>query len=173
MIGSGHMIDYIKRYVDFYLCSPPVITHLTILFLLLPMNRHGNSYNFSQQGWEALNQKIKQFYLKNTNHGGFTGKGETATIGEHMMPIMRMFQRFIMWKSGLGQAYFMAEDQVEFEEERSSLKKNGRVYCARFSPQQQTFESRRAYIWDLWLYLGVLFAGVTQQLYPRLYPPIS
>ena len=121
MIGSGHMIDYIKRYVDFYLCSPPVITHLTILFLLLPMNRHGNSYNFSQQGWEALNQKIKQFYLKNTNHGGFTGKGETATIGEHMMPIMRMFQRFIMWKSGLGQAYFMAEDQVEFEEERSSF----------------------------------------------------
>jgi hypothetical protein len=77
--------------------------------------KYRNLYRFSQQGWESLNQLIKHFYFNNTNHGGSAGNGgknavgkfDNGTIsGDHCRPLMRLCQRSIMWKLGLGDAYF-------------------------------------------------------------------
>ena len=78
MFGAGHMTYYLRRY--------------------------GNLYRFSQQGWEALNQKLKHFYFNNTNHGGSCGN--EMLRGDHVKPLMRMCQRFIMWRLGLGTSFF-------------------------------------------------------------------
>jgi hypothetical protein len=32
--------------------------------------KYGNLYQFSQQGWEALNHLLKHYYFNTTNHGG-------------------------------------------------------------------------------------------------------
>ena len=34
------------------------------------LTKHRNLAKYSQQGWEALNQLLKQFYFNSTNHGG-------------------------------------------------------------------------------------------------------
>jgi hypothetical protein len=77
--------------------------------------KYRNLYRYSQQGWESLNQLIKHFYFNNTNHGGSAGNGgknavgqyDNGTIsGDHCRPLMRLCQRSIMWKLGLGDAYF-------------------------------------------------------------------
>jgi hypothetical protein len=39
--------------------------------------RYRNLYRFSQQGWEALNQKIKRYWHSNTNKGGNVGGNST------------------------------------------------------------------------------------------------
>ena len=44
MIGSGHVLEYMKRW--------------------------GNLTKYSQQGWEALNALIKLFFFRRTNKGG-------------------------------------------------------------------------------------------------------
>ena len=84
MFGAGHMTYFLRRY--------------------------GNLYRFSQQGWEALNQKLKHFYFHNTNHGGCTGNTGDMLRGDHVRPLMRMCQRFIMWRLGFGNAFFQNLD---------------------------------------------------------------
>ena len=96
MFGASHMTYFLKRY--------------------------GNLYRFSQQGWEALNQKLKHFYFHNTNHGGCTGNTGNMLRGDHVRPLMRMCQRFIMWRLGFGTSFFLNLDRLpivteEFEEE--------------------------------------------------------
>ena len=80
MFGAGHMTYYLRKY--------------------------GNLYQFSQQGWEALNQKLKHFYFNNTNHGGCSGSSGPMQRGDHIRGLMRMCQRFIVWRLGLGTAFF-------------------------------------------------------------------
>jgi hypothetical protein len=46
MLGSGHISFYLHRY--------------------------RNLYRYSQQGWEALNSKVKSFYFCRTQHSGHT-----------------------------------------------------------------------------------------------------
>jgi hypothetical protein len=90
--------------------------------------KYKNLYRFSQQGWEAFNQLIKHFYFNNTNHGGSAGNGgknscgqyENGTIsGDHCRPLMRLCQRTIMWKLGLGDAYFQKGKNNHGETENS------------------------------------------------------
>lgn len=38
-----------------------------------------NLYKYSQQGWEHMNAAIKIFFFKRTNHGGFTGFGNSKS----------------------------------------------------------------------------------------------
>ncbi|CAB9505987.1 hypothetical protein SEMRO_250_G098940.1 [Seminavis robusta] len=84
MIGSGHLHYYLMRY--------------------------GNLYKFSQQGWEAMNQKLKHFYFNNTNHGGCAGNSNGDMIrGDHVRPLMRMCQRSLMWRLGHGDAFFQTQ----------------------------------------------------------------
>lgn len=81
IIGAGHLVFY--------------------------LNKDRNLYKFSQQGWEALNQKLKHFYFNNTNHGGCGGNQSGSMVtGDHVRPLMRMCLRFLMWKLGLGDAFF-------------------------------------------------------------------
>jgi hypothetical protein len=93
IIGSGHLPYFAKKY--------------------------GNLYQFSQQGWEALNQMIKHYYFNNTNHGGSLGNGgkdqngkfrNKVISGEHCLPLMRLCQRKLMWILGLGDAYFLNKE---------------------------------------------------------------
>jgi hypothetical protein len=93
IIGSGHLPYFAKQY--------------------------GNLYRFSQQGWEALNQMIKHYYFNNTNHGGALGNGgknqegkfgNKIISGDHCLPLTRLCQRALMWKLGLGDAYFLNKE---------------------------------------------------------------
>lgn len=57
-----------------------------------------------------MHQKLKHLYFNNTNHGGCGGNKNGAMItGEHARPLMRLCQRFVMWKLGLGDAFFLAK----------------------------------------------------------------
>ena len=77
MIGAQHVYYYLKRY--------------------------RNLYMYSQQGWEAVNQKIKAWYFNNTNRGSNCGK---QCYNEHLLPIFKMCVCQIMWHTGLGDSFF-------------------------------------------------------------------
>jgi hypothetical protein len=90
MLGAGHLVYFISKY--------------------------RNLYKFSQQGWEAMNQKLKYFYFHNTNHGGCGGRQPGALAGDHVLPLMRLMQRSIMWDLGLGDAFFRSEVVTTFQQ---------------------------------------------------------
>jgi hypothetical protein len=92
IIGAGHLSYFAKKY--------------------------GNLYRYSQQGWESMNQLLKHYYFNNTNHGGSNGNGgkdaegeftKSTIIGDHCRPLMKLCQRTIMWKLGLGDSYFQSK----------------------------------------------------------------
>lgn len=61
-----------------------------------------------------MNQKLKHFYFNNTNHGGCGGNSKGAMLrGDHVRPLMRMCQRFIMWRLGHGDAFFVSSTATE------------------------------------------------------------
>jgi hypothetical protein len=81
-----------------------------------------NLYRFLQQGWESLNQLLKHYYFNNTNHGGAAGNGGKNSVrlykkgvisGNHCRPLMLLCQRSIMWKLGIGDAYFQNLDTAK------------------------------------------------------------
>ena len=92
MLGSMHVTYYIRRF--------------------------GQLYRFSQQGWEAVNAKIKSCYFKNTNRGGCCGK---KTVGDHLLPVMRMCVRHIMWTTGVAQDYFEKKDAERYEKKKAKF----------------------------------------------------
>jgi hypothetical protein len=89
MVGSGHLTYFISKYRSLY--------------------------KFSQQGWEAMNQKLKYFYFHNTNHGGCGGRQAGALSGDHVLPLMRLMQRSILWDLGLGDAFFRSDLATTFQ----------------------------------------------------------
>jgi hypothetical protein len=65
---------------------------------------------------------LKHYYFNNTNHGGSLGNGGKdihgeytlgAQSGDHCYPLMQLCQRNIMWKLGLGNAYFESLNSQE------------------------------------------------------------
>ena len=78
-IGSGHLVYYLRKF--------------------------GNLYRYSNQGWEALNQKIKRYYMNNTNHGGNVGGKRKIKLG-HVEPLWLFFARNTLWKTGHGDQFF-------------------------------------------------------------------
>ena len=95
MLGAGHISWYLRQFK--------------------------NLYKFSQQGWEALNKKMKHFFNCNTNHGGMNGKGGDRF--QHCLPVMRMNLRFLLWKTGDAKKFFLARDEAN-EEERKEKREN-------------------------------------------------
>ena len=91
LVGSGHLTYFLVRY--------------------------RNLYKYSQQGWEALNQKLKYYYFHNTNHGGMCGNKQGNVSGDHVMPFMRLVQRSIMWQLGLGDKFFRNAKNIEIEDD--------------------------------------------------------
>lgn len=70
-------------------------------------------HRHSQQGWEAMNQKLKHFYFNDTNHRGCGGNKNGAVVSDnHVLPLVRMCQRFVMWKLGIGDAFFMSKKVI-------------------------------------------------------------
>jgi hypothetical protein len=91
MIGAGHLVYHVSKY--------------------------RNLYKFSQQGWEALNKKLKYCYLHNTNHGGCGGRQPGALSGDHVLPLMHLMQRSIMWTLGHdGDSFFRSEPATTFQQ---------------------------------------------------------
>jgi hypothetical protein len=78
-IGSGHLVYYLRKF--------------------------RNLYKYSNQGWEALNQKIKRYYMNNTNHGGNVG-GKRRIKRGHVQPLWLFFARNTLWKTGDADKYF-------------------------------------------------------------------
>ena len=68
------------------------------------MKEWRNLYRYSQQGWESLNLLIKRFFFLRTNKGG--GKN---TSRSRLIPIARLFQRRLLWLSGLAEKFLNAE----------------------------------------------------------------
>ena len=92
--------------------------HIMVAHMAYWFEEHGNLYKFNQQGWEALNQLLHQFYFGNTNHGGSCGNkmnDNEPVKGEHCRPLMRLCQRRIMWQLGYGQAFFESGGELDPE----------------------------------------------------------
>lgn len=85
------------------------------------LRRCRNLCKCSQQGWEAMNQKLKHFHFSDTNHGGCGRNAGEMLAGDHVCPLMRMCQRFIVWKLGLGDAFFIncGKEKSEQEEQET------------------------------------------------------
>ena len=62
---------------------------------------------------------VRTFYYHNTNHGGSCGNREESMYqGEHLLPLMRLFQRRFMWFCGFGDKYFEEkDDEIRYPKE--------------------------------------------------------
>ena len=90
MFGSGHVTYYLRKY--------------------------RNLYRFSNQGWEMLNKKLKNYYFHNTNHGGCCGGHGQQIRGDHVLPLMKMCQRNVLWKLGHAGEYFLTKGRAGVEQ---------------------------------------------------------
>jgi hypothetical protein len=71
MLGSGHVMYFMKKY--------------------------GCLYLYSQQGWESLKNTIQTFIYQNSQRGGF-GSGEHKQKS-YIFPLVRMVVRDLLWKT--------------------------------------------------------------------------
>ena len=81
ILGSGHMLYFLKKYNCLYM--------------------------YSQQGWEDLNNRCQAFLLHNTSRGGFgsgEGRGKSYTY-----PIVRFILRDLLWKTGDADLFFSSQ----------------------------------------------------------------
>ena len=66
--------------------------------------KYKNYHRFSQQGWEALNARMKTYFLHHTQKAG-----EGARHRSYLVSIYKYFQRSFAWRTGLGDQYFLAK----------------------------------------------------------------
>ena len=85
MLGAGHVGYYLRVY--------------------------RNLYRYSQQGWEAMNDKIKMFYFRHTQCGGHANGPNSEQ--SHLDALAKYFQRSVLWSFGKGDAYFMGLHVVD------------------------------------------------------------
>jgi len=86
MIGSGHIRYYLQL--------------------------HKNLYKFSQQGWESLNAKIKTYFFRHTQRGGNDNSHDEHSR-TYLKQILYMFQRELLWISGVAEQHFIEQELVE------------------------------------------------------------
>jgi len=78
MIGSGHTLFFLKQYNCLYL--------------------------YSQQGWEALNNRIQTYIHQSSGRGGHnTGVDGSQS---YIFPVVRFVLRDLMWKTGEADRFF-------------------------------------------------------------------
>ena len=65
-----------------------------------------NLYRYSQQGWEALNGKMKRCFNHNTQKGG--GKNGSSKL----LPIFMSFSPGFLWRCGILDAFFDKVDPI-------------------------------------------------------------
>jgi len=79
MLGSGHILYFIRKY--------------------------GCLYLYSQQGWEALNNTIQTFIHQSSQRGGFgSGDGNRKLC---IFPLVRMIVRDLLWKTYEADKFFI------------------------------------------------------------------
>jgi hypothetical protein len=66
-----------------------------------------NLYAYSQQGWEQLNCKMKQFYFRRTQRGG------NKSGGNFFFHIYRFLARRMAWRVGIGDEFFKNTNKRE------------------------------------------------------------
>jgi len=79
MLGSGHILYFMKTY--------------------------GCLYLYSQQGWESLNSTIQTFIIQNSQRGGH-GSGQNKTKS-YIFPLVRMIIRDLLWKTYEADKFFI------------------------------------------------------------------
>lgn len=77
------------------------------------LRKSGNLYVHSQQGWESLNFKIKNFFFKRTQRAGKGSKGL------YLPPIYSFFTRRLGWISGIGDALFNPDEPDKNDEKEN------------------------------------------------------
>jgi hypothetical protein len=79
LLGSGHILYFLRRYNCLYL--------------------------YSQQGWEALNNTIQAYIHQNSQRGG-KGSGQRKGEKSYIFPLVRYILRDLLWKTGDGDRFF-------------------------------------------------------------------
>jgi hypothetical protein len=79
MLGSGHVLYFLKKY--------------------------GCLYMYSQQGWESLNSTVQTFIMQNLQCGG-KNSGENGRKS-YIFPLVRMVIRDLLWKTCKADKYFL------------------------------------------------------------------
>ena len=64
------------------------------------------TYKFSQQNWESVNEKMKTAYFRNMQRGGNDGKNTAESERFYLLSIIKVFQRELLWLSGIGDEIF-------------------------------------------------------------------
>jgi hypothetical protein len=83
MLGSGHILYFLRKY--------------------------GCLYLYSQQGWEALNNTIQTFIHQSSQRGGF-GSGD-GNRKSYIFPLVRMIIRDLLWKTYEADKFFINIEQ--------------------------------------------------------------
>jgi len=65
--------------------------------------KYRNLYKYCQQGWEQLNNRLKQFYFRRTQRGGY------KSGGLYFLHIYRFLARRMAWHLGIGDEFFKKE----------------------------------------------------------------
>jgi hypothetical protein len=82
LIGSGHMLYFLKHY--------------------------GCLYLYSQQGWQALMGKVQAILHLNTQRGGKrSGEGKTKSF---IYPVVIYILRELLWKTGNAKHFFLEHE---------------------------------------------------------------
>ena len=114
MFGCGHAMWYAKRHRNFYRYSNQSWVRIikgALVFLFLKCSGCNTCYSLVSNRYvltcilsqEAMIKRIKCIYYSKTQRGGMGAAGSDRS---HVWPIMRVVQRWIMWKSGLGREFF-------------------------------------------------------------------
>ena len=96
MIGSGHMLEYMRKW--------------------------GNLHKYSQQGWEALNALIKLFFFRRSNKGGKNSGGTITHLKSKLVPIGRLIQRRMLWVCDLVPPDLFDDDYVVPSRDESAFR---------------------------------------------------
>jgi hypothetical protein len=84
LLGSGHILYFMKKY--------------------------GCLYLYSQQGWESLNNTIQTFIHQSSQRGGFgSGEGKRKS---YIYPLVRMIKRDLLWKTYEADKFFIHLEEL-------------------------------------------------------------
>jgi hypothetical protein len=102
------MDDFFEKYVSLTGCEG-ITNYIHMLgssHVKYYMTIHRNLYKFSQQGWESLNSKFMQVFFRHAQHGGNYGKSVEEKERSYLFPVMKSFQRELLWITGDAEQYF-------------------------------------------------------------------
>jgi hypothetical protein len=71
------------------------------------MEIHRNLYRYSQQGWESLNAKVKDYFFRHSQRGGNYGSHTDESERSYLFSIVKGFQREMLWISGDAEKFFL------------------------------------------------------------------